>query len=137
LPVHDHRKPAVEPKGKLLTFPPSGRSAHAGDVRVTQMMQVARAESRLRQLDDWNGRAWMVLAWMLGAYRLHLAVVQREVFGLDASLAFLFAVLMPIMRARGIARALAELVRPLRRALTARRSAKPKSASTVRHAGKP
>jgi hypothetical protein len=122
--VPDHRTP----KGKLLTFPQPGRAAHAGGVRVTRMTQVASAERRLRQLAEWRGRAWLVLAWMLAADRLHLAIVQREVFGPEASLAFLLAVLMPITHARNIVSALAELARPVRRAVAARRGAKPTSA---------
>jgi hypothetical protein len=41
--------------------------------------------------------AWWAMAWMIAASRLKLAVIRREVFGFDATLAFLVAVVLPLM----------------------------------------
>jgi hypothetical protein len=53
---------------------------------------------------------WSLFAWTLAALRLRLAAAHHEVFGVDATLAFLVAVVLPLFFVR-------TLLRPLRNAL--------------------
>ncbi|HEX7476610.1 MAG TPA: hypothetical protein VF331_02270 [Polyangiales bacterium] len=54
--------------------------------------------------------AWCVFAWCVAATRLRLAAVNHEAFGVDATLAFLVAVVLPLLCAKPIWRGLRRAV---------------------------
>jgi hypothetical protein len=43
--------------------------------------------------------AWWLMAWVVAVSRLRLATVDREVFGFEATFAFLIAIVLPLMAA--------------------------------------
>ena len=96
-------------RSKRLLQPRSARELAPRDNAVA-------AESPLRELLFWL--PWWCMAWTAAALRLHAAAAQHEVFGLDASLAFMIAVVLPLMAAKRAFR----IVSYLRTALRARRS---------------
>jgi hypothetical protein len=53
--------------------------------------------------------AWCACAWLLALLRLQRAVAHHEIFGVDATLAFLFAVVWPLTRAKAWLRTLRKL----------------------------
>jgi hypothetical protein len=111
-------------KGKLLAFRPRPRSSHSLPTHAARVSDGADVERRMQLVDHWSVQLWLLLAWMLAVGRLHLAVVQREVFGPEATLAFLLAVVMPIVRARTLFRTVHIAVQRLRDAFRARSVAK-------------
>jgi hypothetical protein len=121
--MRHHENPQIQPqKGKLLAFRPrprSSRSLPTGSARVTSGTEVER-RVQLADADHRSAQIWLLLAWLLAAGRLHLAVAEREVFGPEATLAFLLAVVMPIVRVRKLARALHTAAQLLRDAIHAR-----------------
>lgn len=123
------RNPELEPMGKLLAFPPRGRSgipSAAESVRAA----CAAVDRRRQQLAQWTGRFWIVLAWLVAVDRIHVAAKNGEVFDLGDSLAFLVAVLMPLARARSIFVVLCDAGRALRDAVRSRS----RSADAAAHA---
>jgi hypothetical protein len=116
--MRHHENPQIQPKkGKLLAFRAGPRSSHSLPAGLTGGAEVER---RAQLVDHWSAQIWLLLAWLLAAGRLHLAVAEREVFGPEATLAFLLAVVMPIVRARKLARALHTAAQLLRDAIRAR-----------------
>jgi hypothetical protein len=83
--------------GKVLPF----SSAKRGASRIPVTARTRWHASRPFWL------TWWAIAWMLAAVRLKSAVAQREVFGFDSTLAFLVAIVLPLLAAP----ALLELVR--------------------------
>jgi hypothetical protein len=119
--MDSQRSPEVETLAKVLPFPPrSTRRAKASDLIKAE--QARALERRRRQTAVWTGRAWVVLAWIVAACRLRLAIVHREVFGFEASVALLVAIVLPLMRAPSIAATIRETVAAVRRASRARRN---------------
>src|SRR6266404_312847 len=94
-----HRNPQVDATGKVLRFPPisAGRAPTASDVAEVNQARVLRRREKRSAL--WIDGAWVLLAWIVAVCRLRLAIMQHEVFGAEASMAFLVVVLMPLMRA--------------------------------------
>jgi len=104
--------PPVETTGKVLTFPSpdsefpppaaEAEASAAGDARVNVALAMRRRRRQAKRL----GLAWMLLAWILAASRLSFAVTHRQVFGIEASAAFLLVVSLPLILARRVAGAL-------------------------------
>jgi hypothetical protein len=114
--------PGVETTRKVITFPPPAAETEAragGAVRVTE----AEAMRRRRQLAQWLDGMWLLFAWILAASRLSFAVSHRQVFGAEASTAFLLVVSMPLIRARRVAAKLRGAISVLRSANRAGRAA--------------
>ena len=128
------RNPEIEPMGKLLAFPPRARSgipSAAESVRAA----CAAVDRRRQQLAQWTGRFWIVLAWLVAVDRLHVAASHGEAFDVPDTLAFLVAVVMPLVRVRSIfvlvcagGRALRDAVRARSRSADADSHAVSKSA---------
>ncbi|HTQ05978.1 MAG TPA: hypothetical protein VMI54_19085 [Polyangiaceae bacterium] len=104
-----------EPRGKILLFRRlrSSRSNGASDSDELDPEDAARVRRALIAL--WFTRAWIVAAWLLAALRVHRAAVTREVFGAEASIAFLVAVAIPLWRVRVVASVVGEVARAFRR----------------------
>jgi hypothetical protein len=82
----------------------------------------ARAIVHMQQrTSTWISVSWVLLAWTVAAGRLRFAITHHQVFGVETSMAFLVAVLIPVMRARRIAQTVREVVVVLRRARRDRR----------------
>jgi hypothetical protein len=125
---HHENPPQIQPKkGKLLAFRARPRSSHALPAGSARGTGCAGVERRVQLADQWSAQIWLLLAWLLAASRLHLAAAEHEVFGPEATLAFLLAVVMPIVRVRKLARALHTAVQLLRDAIRAR--------SGIKHSG--
>ncbi len=109
------RTPHSERPGKLLLFRRlrSNLPGAASDARTLDAERAARLlRARLALLLT---RSWIVAAWLLAALRVHRAVVSREVFGAEASLAFLVAVVVPLARTRAVVSVVGEVAHALRR----------------------
>jgi hypothetical protein len=99
------RDSAVSHSAKVLEFPkPAQNAGSAHGIRANGPAAVER----------WSTGGWLVLAWFLAASRVHLAAVHHEVFGLEAHVAFLLAVVMPLMRARKLFELIADAARAFR-----------------------
>lgn len=81
---------------KILPFSRANRPGMA-----LQSQPTARTRQAFEPLHSRRGYCplWWLIAWTVAAARVRLAVSQREIFGLDASLAFLIAVVLPICSA--------------------------------------
>lgn len=119
--------PGVEANGNVVRL----RAARSG--RAVTESDVARAnkERALRNRQDrlaaWCRGTWVLVAWALAVYRLRSAIVLHVVFDAEASLAFLVAVLMPILYGKS-------LISGVRAALIARKRRGMRRARSQRHA---
>jgi hypothetical protein len=111
-----HRHSEIEARGNVLKFRPlrAGRPATTADVARAKEEQSLR--HREQRLAVWVVRIWMLLAWLVALSRLRLALAHHEVFRADASVAFVVAVIIPIMRIKSIVAVLREAVAAVRRA---------------------
>ena len=123
--MHRQQDPQVETKGKVLRFPSLGAGHAATASHIARVNAAHALQRREQRAAAWIGGAWVLLAWIVAVCRLHLAITQHQVFGAEASMAFLVAVLLPLMRARSIAAAARDALVALRRAWSARRDAPP------------
>ena len=120
--------PPVETTGKVLTFPSPDSEFPPADAEVeatagTARVNVALAMRRRRRQAQRLGLAWMLLAWSLAASRLSFVVTHRQVFGTEASAAFLLVVSLPLILARRVAGAVRGVAGALRSARRRRRAA--------------
>jgi hypothetical protein len=122
----------VEAAGRLLAFRPRGAEpASPGRPCAPAFRGVV---PRREGANPWPGLAWTLLAWLLAVSRVRLAAVQREVFGAEATMAFVVAVLMPVAQGRQIVAAARTTIAALRRVRMGRRNAEGEEADTpVRH----
>jgi uncharacterized membrane protein len=90
---------------------------------VAQVREANALRRRQERAASWMNRIVLLLAWIVAVCRLELALTHHEVFGVVASMAFLVAVLMPLVHARSIAVAVREVAVELRRGRTERRKA--------------
>jgi hypothetical protein len=97
--VLEHRN---ERGAKVIAFPRSDRRLEPA------------APERARP-PSWPMFLWWTLAWIVAAMRVHAAAVAHEVFGLEASLAFVVAFALPLVSARQ----LCSVVRTAARGVTA------------------
>ena len=104
-----------QPRGKVLLFRRllSGRSSAGKEAKALEAEHAARI--RRARVALWFNRAWIVAAWFIAASRVHRASVSREVFGVEASLAFVVAVAVPLVRVRALAAVVGEVATALRR----------------------
>ena len=110
-----HRNSEIEARGNVLKFRPlrSGRPATTADEARAMEEQLRHRE---QQLAVWVVRIWMLLAWLVALSRLRLALAHHEVFRPDASVAFIVAAIIPIMRIKSIVAVLREAMAAVRRA---------------------
>jgi hypothetical protein len=96
-----HRNPPFETTGKVVRIVPKrrGRPTTLDVAMVNEERAMRRREQRAVV---WLDGAWAVLAWTVSVFRLRLAVVHHEVFGLETTLAFLVAVALPFLKGRRI-----------------------------------
>jgi hypothetical protein len=138
--MHHHRTPQIESMGKLLAFPVPTRRRGWIEIEDGRAGKLAAASlaRKLARSDVWSVRVWLILAWVLAAGRVHLAATQHEVFGLEASLAFVVMVVMPVVRAPNIARVVADGVRALKQQIAGLRRARcrPRTRSVAAAAGR-
>jgi hypothetical protein len=80
---------------KVLPFVRPSRGGEALQSQRTARVATGPRRPWHRQRIFWL--AWWALAWMLAASRLALATRAREVFGFQAAVAFLIAVVLPLM----------------------------------------
>jgi hypothetical protein len=98
--------PPARDGARVLPFrrPGTGLSADGGTPQGDAAQR--GCASTVRPLREWPAvTAWCVFAWCVAATRLRLAAVRHEVFGVDATLAFLVAVVLPLVCAKSIVRA--------------------------------
>lgn len=110
-------KPKAVTKGKVIPFPLAARSPFLPPLNLPDALpaltpvpsrdasgknepSVGDLKKRRHSRAQWALHAWLVVAWLVAADRLQIAVARGEVFGLRDALAFLVAVVMPIMRIR-------------------------------------
>jgi hypothetical protein len=90
------RNPSVAGQGNVLLFP--SRSEHRLPKSEGARAKEERAlRNRQRQMSAWSRTAWLLMAWSVAMFRVGSAIRHREVFGLEASLAFVVVVWMPIL----------------------------------------
>lgn len=95
--------PPVGATGKVIQFPLVAR--HAAPPPPWPSVEAVAAPAparRIRRWDQWGVHLWLVAAWLVAFDHLQHAVARREVFGVLDSLAFLVAVVMPILRIRAL-----------------------------------
>ena len=109
------RDPPVETTGKVLTFPFHGAEPEVAAAGVAGLDDARAAARRGRLSAAWIDGAWVLLATILAGYRVWIAVAHRQVFGAEASAAFVLVVSMPLIRARRIVAAVGRAVAALRR----------------------
>src|SRR5690242_13384491 len=107
-----------ESRGKILLFRRLrfGRSSTTWEADQLKADRAARI--RRQRVALWFTRFWIVAAWVLAASRVHRAIAAREIFGAEASLAFLIAVVVPLARVRAVASVVGEVATALRRPKT-------------------
>lgn len=97
-------RPATD-GGRVLPFRRRGSGSSGGGGRFDGDAAQAIPARTPRPLPEWPAvTAWCVFAWCVAATRLRLAVVSHEVFGVDATLAFLVAVVLPLLCAKSVVR---------------------------------
>jgi hypothetical protein len=101
------REPPVEPTGKVLTFPSADRQPESTEEALARVAAAVRGEPRRGQRwVEWIDGAWVLLASVIAACRVWSAAEHREVFGVQASIAFALVVSVPVILARRILAAL-------------------------------
>lgn len=98
-------KPKPVTKGKVIPFPVSARSPFLPPITLPELPEPApppklEVKARKKSRKAWALHAWLVLAWLVAMDRLQIALARGEVFDVRDALAFLVAVVMPIMRIR-------------------------------------
>jgi hypothetical protein len=107
---------------RLAKVLPFVRRTRPGDTSRTAGRTAAHSPAAWHR-SRWFWFSWWAMAWMIAASRLQVATLTREVFGLEATLAFMVAVVLPLMASPALfdlARDTYRGVRDLRQARTSR-----------------
>lgn len=98
-----HSDPKASATGKVIPFPRAPRPI-AAQVLPPAIKRSERPTPprRIRRWDQWGVHIWLTAAWLVAFDHLRQAVARHEVFGTLDSLAFLVAVVMPILRIRAL-----------------------------------
>jgi hypothetical protein len=121
--MEGHEDQGARPPRKVVTLRPRAPAPEGG--RGAQARPDARKLwSRRQALARWIDAFWVLLASALAASRTWDALERHEVFGLEASVAFVLLVSIPIIRGRALFSALALTPRTLRRWMRARKQPK-------------
>ena len=101
-PVTRHSDPKASATGKVIPFPRVARPLPPPVFAVEQSEPAASPPRRIRHWDQWGVHLWLLAAWLVAFDHLQQAVARHAVFGPLDSLAFLVAVVMPILRIRAL-----------------------------------
>jgi hypothetical protein len=99
--------------GRVLPFPPVARAS----ARATRVERDVAAPDPAQHSRAW-WLAWWSMAWIVAAARVRLAAAQHEVFGVEATLAFLVAVVLPLLSLRQMLQLGGLALAPFRRFLS-------------------
>jgi hypothetical protein len=122
-----HRSSQAEKGENVLAF----RPVRSGNLRRYSGIAPVNEERGLLVREDrlgtWSKGAWVLLAWLLAMSRLLPAARHHDVFDNETSLAFVVAVLMPVLYWRSFVSALRETAVALRKTKAARRAKRQRS----------
>jgi hypothetical protein len=118
--MEGHRR-QIEMAGKILKFPRFALRRRGAPSNAAKPHDGHGVVSTQQRAPGWINLTWALLAWSVAMGRVRFAITQHKVFGVEASLAFLVAVLIPLLRAKTIAHVAREVVVALTRAIDVRR----------------